>query len=211
MNPELEIILDNKIKPLVGGAVQKHLGVKLEAIQADISDRLKKQPFIDYPINTNVPFKKAKKAFKKYFLRKLLHLNSGNISDTAKQAGIDRRSVHRLLSQLRLDADKFRKEQHYVKQQAVQQIIHETLDAYKPALHPGKFKQLYASASELSRDIAQALPEQALSLKQAEQEFEKAFLAQALAEHNGNISKTARAVGLTFEHAHRKIKALRVG
>lgn len=208
MNRELEHLLDSKVKPLVGSAVHKHLGIALDAIPADISDRLKKQPLLDYPLNTSVPFKKAKLAFKKYFLRKLLHLHAGNISEAARQAGIDRRSIHRLLAEFRLDADRFRKEQDYAREHAVQNVIHQALDAYKPALHPVKFRHLYESATALSKDIARAIPEQQMTLKDAEQEFEKAFLSQALAEHKGNISRTAKTVGLTFEHLHRKMKTL---
>jgi len=45
------------------------------------------------------------------------------------------------------------------------------------------------------------------SLREAKNEFEKAFLASKLQEYNGNISQTAEAIGVERSNLHKKIKA----
>jgi len=44
-------------------------------------------------------------------------------------------------------------------------------------------------------------------MKQAEQEFEKKYLRQALQE-NKTITATAKKIGLRYETLHRKLKSL---
>jgi two-component system nitrogen regulation response regulator NtrX len=46
------------------------------------------------------------------------------------------------------------------------------------------------------------------TLKDARAVFEKAYIAQRLKEHQGNISKTAESLGVERSHLHRKIKSL---
>jgi len=43
-------------------------------------------------------------------------------------------------------------------------------------------------------------------LKGARGKFEKKFIIEKLSEFEGNISKTAKAIGLERSHLHRKIK-----
>lgn len=45
------------------------------------------------------------------------------------------------------------------------------------------------------------------SFRKARAEFEKEFLLQKITENNGNISKTAEAIGLERSYLHRKIKS----
>jgi len=46
------------------------------------------------------------------------------------------------------------------------------------------------------------------TLKEARQDFERAYIAKRLAEHGGNVSQTAAAIGLERSHLHKKMKAL---
>ncbi len=55
---------------------------------------------------------------------------------------------------------------------------------------------------------ASAAPDRVISLRDARSAFERAFIAQALRAHDGNVSKTAEALGLERSHLHRKIKLL---
>lgn len=48
------------------------------------------------------------------------------------------------------------------------------------------------------------------SLKEAKMDFERQFLIRKLEEHDGNISKTADAIGLERSHLHKKLKSLNV-
>ena len=97
---ELEKIIDKKVKPLVEEAMQKHLGITISEIEADISDKLKKAPLLEFEVDTKIPFKQAKKNFKKKYLTRLLQLNLGNVAEVARIARIDRRSIHRLIAEL---------------------------------------------------------------------------------------------------------------
>jgi two-component system nitrogen regulation response regulator NtrX len=45
------------------------------------------------------------------------------------------------------------------------------------------------------------------TFREARAEFEKDFLIKKIQENNGNISKTAEAIGLERSYLHRKIKA----
>jgi DNA-binding NtrC family response regulator len=208
---ELEEVIEKRIKPIVDKAMHKWLGVTVSEIKADVSDKLKKAPLLEYEISTKIPFKKAKKLFKKLYLSKLLSTFSGNITDVAEAAGLDRRSVHRLMDELKLDPEEFRgtlAKTEYVRQEAVKNIIQESAETYKSSLSPTKFKEFYEHVPELSRDIVKELPTKPLTLKQAEREFEKSYLRKALKQNKGNISQTAKKIGLRFETLHRKLKAL---
>lgn len=210
---ELEEVIEKRVKPMVDKAMHKWLGITISEIKADISDRLKKAPLLEYEISTKIPFKKAKKLFKKLYLSKLLSTFSGNITDVAKAAGLDRRSVHRLIEELDLDPEDFRRtlaKTHYVQQETVKNIIQESAETYKGSLSPTKFKDFYEHVPELSKDIVKELPTKPLTLKQAEKEFEKAYLRKALKQNKRNISKTAKKIGLRFETLHRKLKELKL-
>lgn len=200
---DLERTIEEKVKPLVADAMQKYLGVTVKELEQDISKTLKR-PMLDIP-DVSIPFKQAKKLFKKNYLSRLLHVNAGNVMDAAKAAGIDRRSIHRLVAELQITVN--REPVSYVRQD-VQHAIEGAVKTYTSSLHPMKVKQFAKYAPTLSKDIAHVLPEQPLTLAEAEREFEREYLAKALRLFGGNISKTARAIGLRFETLHRKGKLL---
>ncbi len=210
---ELENLVEKRVKPIVEKAMHDFLGVTITEIESDISDKLKRSPLIDFEIDTKIPFKKAKKAFKKIYLTRLLKLKSGNISDVARISGLDRRSIHRLVIELKIKIEQFRKElekTEYTKHEAVQNIVEEAVDTYKSALNPTKLKEFYRHAPSISKNIARELPTAPLPLSIAEKEFEKAYLKKALKENKNNISKTAKKIGLRFETLHRKLKTLKL-
>ncbi len=202
-----------KIKPLVDEAMQKYLGVTVSEIEEDITDKIKQNPLIDFFINTNLAFKKAKNEFKRFYLLKLLKIHQGNITEVALVSGIERETIHRLINKFKIQVDKFREENNnveYVKEEAIKDIIQKSIETYKSSLNPEKLKTFYRQTPALSRDIAKEIPERQLTLKEAEQEFEKAYIKKVLEENNYNISQTARKIGLRFETLHRKIKKLEI-
>jgi DNA-binding NtrC family response regulator len=201
---DLERTIEEKVKPLVSDAMQKYLGVTVRELENDISKTLKR-PMMD--VDVSIPFKKAKKLFKKNYLARLLQGKAGNIVDAAKAAGIDRRSIHRLVTELHIAVDDFREPLSYVRQD-VQHAIDGAVKTYTSSLNPSKVKQFAKYAPTLSKDIARFMPEQPLTLTEAEREFEREYLRKALSLFDGNISKTARAIGIRFETLHRKSKRL---
>ena len=66
---------------------------------------------------------------------------------------------------------------------------------------PPPFNRSAVSRGGLSPDLM------AGSLKSAKGRFEKAFIENRLREFDGNISRTAEAIGIERSHLHRKIKA----
>ena len=67
---------------------------------------------------------------------------------------------------------------------------------------------MYKNVDSVSKDILDELPEKTVTLKQAEELFEKEYLSKALALNDGNVTKTAKKIGLRYETLLRKLKSL---
>ncbi|MFH1683181.1 MAG: helix-turn-helix domain-containing protein, partial [Candidatus Woesearchaeota archaeon] len=96
---------------------------------------------------------------------------------------------------------------HY-REELVDFTIRSTLDQYREILQPKKMEQLYEEIPKLSRNIARFLPHEDLTWKEAESEFEKQFLEQALQDNNWNVGDTAKKIKIRAETLSRKIKKL---
>lgn len=209
MSEGLDRVVTEKIKPILESTMHKYLGITVREIEADISDSIKKNPLLDFVIDVNKPFKKAKDDFKKQYLLRVIRSNYGNISAAAEQAGLDRRSIHRLIARHKIDLEQFRKvivRPAYIKETAVTGIIESTLENYKQVINPQKLEKLYKNAREVSAEIAREIPDIAVSMDAAEKEFEKKYLANAMIIYNGKTSDIARKIGLRYETLHRKLK-----
>lgn len=207
---DLEKVVKNKVKPIIEEAMQKFLGARVVEIGSDISDRVAKSPLIDIEIDTSLSFKKAKDHFKRKYISKFLQTHLGNISKVADLIGIDRRSIHRLINELKIDVEEIRKNllsREYARKEAVKDVIESTLNEYKQVINPQRLKKMYAGVPEISKDILKALPEAPLTLKEALEEYEKIFIMKVLKENDFNVSKTAKKIGLRYETLHRKMKA----
>ncbi len=207
----IEKALDERVKPLLSEAMHKFLGISVDEIRSDISDKIKKSPLIDYLVDTSIPFKKAKKDFKKYYISKMLMLHFGNISEVAKILGLTREALHRAVKELKINPNEYRRElfrKDYIKEIKIKDILEKTFDTYKSSLNPEKLEQMYQNLPLLSKNIVKELPDDELTLKEAERKFERRFLKKALEENNDNISKAAKRIGLRFETLHRKLKKL---
>jgi len=99
-----------ELRHMIEGAVALASSGQIQAVdlpgvpQGDYSQEIDDQRF-------GLPFKEAKEAvveeFELAYIRGLLRTHRGNISQAAKQSGIDRRSLHRLLTKHRLDASEY--------------------------------------------------------------------------------------------------------
>lgn len=208
---KLEKTIKKQLAPVVERTMHDVLGVTIDEINKDLTTKLEKGALLDFPIDTSIPYKQAKKQFKKHYLRKLLQIKYGNISEVAKQVGIDRRSVHRIVRETKLDVGTIRKEMakaYEIKQHAVGHIIEDVLANYKQIIHPIKLSEAYRNVDAVSKVILDNLPEEPMPLKQAETEFEKEYIQKALQENDGNASLAAKKIGLRYETLHRKCKAL---
>lgn len=207
----LEEVIDYRVKPMLDSAMRRYLGVTVNEIRSDISDKLRRSTLLDPDIDISMKFKDAKKKFKSKYFSKLLRRFFGNVSAVADAAGVDRRSVHRHINEFKIEVERFRQEMlklDYLKEVAVSDIIETTLDEYKQIINPEKMGKLYDNVSELSKEIIKELPETLMSLDEAEIEFERAYIKKALDANKWNITKTAKKIGLRYETLHRKITQL---
>lgn len=200
---DVEHIVSDAMKPVIGASISE--------LSKDISAKLEKSPLIDFDIDTKLRFKQAKRKFKQQFLSRLLRTTYGNISEVAKRAGVDRRSIHRIVKDAGIDVRKMRVEMlrpYEVKQKAIGNIIGDVLESYKTVLHPEKIAAAYRNVDSISKDILEELPEKPITLKQAEELFEKEYLKKALEENSHSMTKTAKKIGLRYETLLRKLKSL---
>jgi len=207
----LDKVLKQKVEPMLDESMHKIIGVTISEFGKDITDKIEKNPLIAYDIDTSVGFKAAKKLFKKQFLVRMLQTNFGNISAVAEKAGLDRRSVHRAVNELNIGIKGIRREMikaDYFRKEAVEGILKSTLESYKTVIRPGKLEDMYKNVDQLSAEIVKELPTIEMNWDEAETMFEKQYFEKALKENKGNVSKTARKIGLRYETLHRKLKKL---
>lgn len=96
----------------------------------------------------------------------------------------------------------------YYQKEAVDAILKDTLDNYRQIIVPERLKKMYKNVDKLSSEIVEELPPVEMSWEEAEREFEKRYLEKALKENKGNISLTAKKIGLRYETLHRKLKKI---
>jgi len=208
----LEKSLKEKIEPYLEETMQRFLGIKIDELERDITDKIEKK-LIGYTIHIELPFKLAKNMFKREFIQKIIQTHQGNVSEVAKLIGLDRRSIHREIKKLDIDVKNLRKKMYkigYFKKEAMDLAIRKTLDSYKNILHPSKLKKFYEEVPLISQNIVKFLPKKILKWKEAEEEFEKIYLKKILEENQWNLSQTAKQIDLRYETLIRKIKKLQL-
>ncbi len=207
---DLEATIKEKVAPLLEETLEKSFGVVIPKLESDITDRLS-HPVMNVYVPLIASYKEAKKRFKQEFLRRELVLKRGNVSQLAKILGVDRRSVHRAIKELKIDMEGLRDEgegEMKYKEQVVDQTIRGALEQYKSIFHPARMEDLYKDVPLLSKNIAQVLPLEQLSLKEAEREFERQFFLHHIVDEKGNVKSTAQKIGLRVETLQRKMKKL---
>ncbi len=210
---DLEIVLREKVKPLVDKATEENLGVSIDRLSEDITSKLTAPTLIELEVDTALPYKQAKRKFKKAFLTKLLLLNLGNISEVARITGSNRRSIHRLIKLLGINIKKIKRElirPYDMQLSAINIIIGNVLDDYRTILHPDKLRAMYGKVSGISEDILRELPSPRMTFSEAQVEFEKRYFSRVLKENSHNIMKTAKKIGLRHETLQRKLRALKM-
>ncbi len=211
MNDNLEKVMKDKVGFIIDKELEHYLGVKIDKINEDISDKIGNSPLINFSINTSLPFKQAKKLFKREFISKVIQTHYCNISKVADILDVNRRSIHRLIKDLDIDVANLRSSMltpTYYKQEMVDNVLRNVLDSYKSILHPKKLQNVYNNVERISENIAKELVNNEITLSLAEELFEKEYFKKALNENKFNISKTSKAIKLRYETLLRKIKKL---
>lgn len=210
-NKTLEKEVISHIQPAIDSIMQKFMGVRIHEIGSDITSKLH-SPLIGLDITEflRLPLRDARMLFRKRYLGQLLRQKHGNISEVAKIADVERRSIHRIVAEAGIDVTQIREEMlnpTYVKELAVEKTVGDVVKNYADVLNPKKLEELYANLGKISKDIVKELPAYPQPLKDAEEEFERQYF-QALKMTNKTIAQIARKAGLRYETVHRKMKHL---
>ena len=192
-----------EVEPAVEEAMEEFLGVSIKQINEDISNKLI-QGNIDYDVDVSIPFKEAKEKFKKAFLIRLLQHTNGNISETARIAGLDRRSIHRLIEKYDIKVDALREQPYYFsddkKKMYVKDVVDKTLKEYEIT----KEKEL---DEKTSKEISTKIPDIRLTMQEAIDLFEMAYFEKAVETYKTE-KEIAKRTGLRYETVHKKLKML---
>ncbi len=207
----LEKVVKEKIEPIIIETTKQAIGITVEELNKTLIDKIATTPWTILNVNTSLPYKKAKKLFRKMFFTHLIETHYGNVSDVAKITGIDRRTIHRIIKELGIDVLQIRghllNPDHYVKI-ALDTTVKEAVDQYKPILNPERIEKIYKDLPRLESEVLAHLPKTEMTYKEAEEEFDKQYLSKVLKQNNFNVSLTARKIGLQYETLHRKLKML---
>ncbi len=204
-------VLEEKIRPFVEEALHKFLGVRVTELESELSDKIKRTSLWEWLVDTSLPYREAKRNFRRGYVSWLLQTRFGNIAAVSRLLGVNRRTGHRLVRSLRIPIAGFREVLHgeqYVRTEAVKDAIQGVLDQYKNVLHPEKIKALYEHVPLMSKSLARELPEQPISLKDAEFEFERKYFVAVVSGCKGNLSLAALRARIRYETLHRKLKKL---
>ena len=207
----LERVVKEKVEPMIEEAMRKFLGVTINELEKDITEKIGQEHLVGMVVRVDLPFKIAKKMFKKEFLERAIQTHYGNVSEVADIVGLDRRSIHRDIKSLGLDMRKLREKFYksgYFEKEAVDGMIRGALDQYKRVIRPEKLEKMYSHVHELSENIVNVLPLLDVSWKEAEKEFEKVYLKAALEMNGWKLRETARKINVRYETLLRKMKLL---
>jgi DNA-binding NtrC family response regulator len=207
---DLEALLVNKVQPAVDAIMHKFMGVRIAELGEDITKKVAMNPLLGLDVNSLLPFNEARKKFRSEYIRRLLVKEYGNVSEVARIAAMERRSIHRFIIAAKIDIAKIRSDMmkpHYIAQEAVARAVRESLQEFEGILHPHALERIYEGIPEISRELLAELPQSQVTFKEAEEAFERAYFAKLLAEER-DTKRIARRSKLRYETVHRKLKKL---
>ncbi len=191
----------------IQGLLKEYVGVNIQELQDDITKKLHENPIIDYSIEHATDLKTAKRIFKIRYLKKMLRLHYGNVSEVAEKLDINRKTIHRLVDDDEIQQIREEMQRPYeIKKEAFTSALHSALDNYKGILHPDKLNSIYGRLPELTEELTDEFRINPLPLAQAEQTFEQQYITTELKQHDYNLKKTAQSLGVRYETLLRKIK-----
>ena len=209
---DLEKVMEERDKEkIVDNAFHKYLGVSIKELNQDITKKIQ-EPLIDFLIEDNMTLKSAKKNFLKYYILRLLEKHNGNVKAASYEAKTNRRTLHRMIKEMHIDTSLIRKKKsETIYETKIHNVIEESLHKYEDIIHPKRLNEVYNKISEISKTIAINTDNSNIqSLKDAENMFEAIFLTKIIKKNNGNLSKSAKEIGVRYETLHRKITGLKI-
>jgi DNA-binding NtrC family response regulator len=210
MEPDnLELTL--KVKPIVDEATERYMGAYVPKLSDDITSRLSRTSIFEFDVDPTIPYRAAKRAFKKAFITRLLLFSLGNISEVARITGKDRRSIHRMVIQFGINVRKIKRDlirPYEIKLSTINTLIEDVLDKHRETLDGPGLREFYRHVPDLSDNILKEIPEPRISLREAQREFDMIYFRKALDANGSSISRTARVIGIRYETLSRKLRGL---
>lgn len=204
----LEDTIIDKVRPLIHSNIEKTWGLAIPKLEEDITSKLVREQ-TTIPIQFSLNYADALNIFKKEFFERELRKHN-NISFLANLLGVSRRSVHRSIKELSIDIPKITKleQNNYFKEQEIHNSLREALFEYRTLFREDKMTQLYNTLPNLSKTLAQELPEkQASTWKIAKRDFETRYLRHHISLGD-KLKDVAKRIGMRAESLSRKLKIL---
>lgn len=204
----LEDTIIEKVRPLIHDNIEKTWGLAIPKLEDDITSKLAKEQ-TTIPIRFSLNYIDALSAFKRDFFERELR-KQHNISFLAKLLGVSRRNLHRSIKELGIDVEKKTKDEqkNYFKEKEIYNSLREALLEYRSLFREEKMDELYNTLPNLSKTLAQELPEQeACTWKKAKRDFETRYLRHHIALGD-KLKVVAEKIGMRAESLSRKLKVL---
>ncbi len=203
----LEDVMEER-KSIIQNIFNSYLGVSIKELNDDITRKLDNDMLDLIPENEK-DYRKAKRIFIKHYLMRLLRKNYGNIKSTAKDLGVDRRTVHRFVDDFSIDLTSLRKAPSSYYKDKVYDALEGSIKRYEDVLHPKKLDNIYKKMPDISRSIAEnTSPAPDPTLREAEDLFDAIFLKRNI-EISDSLSEAAASMGMRYETLYRKMNRLR--
>lgn len=205
----LDIELEKRLRQVVDDVSKRYIGINLPSLNEDLTTRLA-NPQVPIDIDDRKSYRDSKKSFRKAVITRQLILNLGNISEAARILQIDRRSLHRMVSELDIDVKRIKKElarPYYLRKEEVSSGIESVLGKYRGIIHPDKLEAMYNDVDSISETLVEMIPEKSQTLHDADEEFERAYLRKVISRGQ-SMNHAAKQIGLRHETLLRKTKAL---
>lgn len=200
--------LEKRIQPIIRQATKEYMGINIPEIDQSIINKLE-EPLINIIIDFDLNYKISKKKFKGEFITKSINSNLGNISEVAKDLGLDRRSIHRAINEFSININIAREkkmEKKFYEKEALNTAFKDVLEDYKQVINPERIENFYSKVDEISDDIIPQL--KTVTWNEAKDYFDKEYIKHHLNINNHNILKTSKIIKLRYETLLRKIKKL---
>lgn len=201
----------NELNAIVEESLKKHAGLSIKELNKNITHTLENR--LSFSIIIPARYRDAKRSFQKAYFQELLTLNLGNISKAAEKAQLNRRQIHRICNDAKIDQKEIRrlmiKPYNYLKQN-IQEIIEEKIELAKDLLNEKKVEKAYKKMPKIAENITEFMEERILPYDEALITFETHYFLEILKISDNDSKKAAKIAGISERSVLRKIKELGV-
>lgn len=193
-----------KIKPALDKALESFMGLKIESISDEIIKKLKENK-LNVEFQDSWTLEQAKLNFKKNYLMEILREVNGNITKASVISGIDRRTIHRLITSFNIDVDGFRNLPYQFSKTKIDNyikfVVSDVLKQYNLTKELSDDVQYKLQTKELVEVIKKPFP----TMDEAYEEYEKQFLIAVIAKNNKILKDACKQLHIARETLSRKI------